>query len=234
MSEFLIKLDLVCKSYGGGASTVHALTDANLAVRAGEFLGIVGPSGSGKTTLLTMLGLVERPSRGSIILSDGSTITSKTTVRALRNVRRDRIGFVFQKPNLANFLTAEENVQLALDVRGKKIPREEARNLLTGLGLGNRLRSYPHQLSGGEQQRVSLARALVGRPSLILADEPTASLDEERGIQVLRLMRSLSAHQKVAVCIVTHDLRTLQYFDRIVRINDGLLSELDGEFRARE
>lgn len=98
MSEFLIKLDLVCKSYGGGASTVHALTDADLAVRAGEFLGIVGPSGSGKTTLLTMLGLVERPSRGSIILSDGSTITSKTTVRALRNVRRDRIGFVFKSP----------------------------------------------------------------------------------------------------------------------------------------
>ena len=211
------------KIYQSGDSQVIALADMTLGLRAGEVTGIVGPSGSGKTTFLMIAGLLEPPTRGDVWYNGEIISHPKTELNRLRDFRRTKIGFVFQKGHLIPFLTALENVQVALEINSVKgaVARNSAREVLEQLGIGYRLHNYPSQLSGGEQQRVSIARALANEPILILADEPTAALDGPRGYQVMRLFRQLADDRKVAVCVVTHDPRWSEFFDRIVKLSDG-------------
>lgn len=213
----------VVKDLGEGAGKVRALKGVSLSLKAGELTLLMGPSGSGKTTLLSILGCILTPTSGDVVI-DGMSIRGKDA-EELAALRREHIGFVFQSYNLFPTLNAEENVRLALDVRGDD-PRDAVQNAqhaLKQVGLGHRMKSYPKNLSGGEQQRVAVARALAGEPSVILADEPTAALDSENGQAVMALLSEIAQDKSRAVLAVTHDPRTLPYADRIVRIEDGLI-----------
>ena len=213
----------IIKDLGEGAGKVRALKGVNLSLRAGELTLLMGPSGSGKTTLLSILGCILSPTEGEVLLAGEST--KGKDAEALAILRREHIGFVFQSYNLFPTLTAEENVRIALDIRGDD-PREAitiSRDALKLVGLGHRMNSHPKNLSGGEQQRVAVARALAGQPSVILADEPTAALDSENGQSVMALLAEIAQDKSRAVLAVTHDPRTLPYADRIVRIEDGLI-----------
>jgi len=219
----------VVKSYGEGTNLVLAVDDVSLCVRQGEFVGLVGPSGSGKTTMLAMLAGLLRPTSGEIEIA-GQALTSMSEVDRTK-FRAHSIGFAFQANNLVPYLTALENVQLMLrlnhnlDTAGK----ERARELLMRLGLGERLDSYPGQLSGGQQQRVAIARALIHEPELVLADEPTASLDTERAFQVVSTFADLVHEQKRAGVMVTHDLRMCRYVDRVIQMVDGRINRVIAE-----
>jgi len=214
------------KRYGDAASPIRALAGVDLTVHPGEFVAVVGPSGSGKTTLLSTLATLLTPTSGKIIVAGedlGSLSESERTV-----FRRSKIGFTFQSNNLVPYLTARENVELMLRLNGtlNKQTRPLAGELLDRLGLGDRLKSYPNQLSGGQQQRVAIARALVHSPELVLADEPTASLDTERAHQVVETFASLIHEQGRAGIMVTHDLRMVRYVDRVVRMEDGQVADI--------
>jgi putative ABC transport system ATP-binding protein len=223
----LVSLEQVSKVYHMGQTSVHALRNATFFISAGELVGIFGPSGSGKTTLLTMAGLLDRPSSGTIRFNGQTVSEPHTELDQLRDFRCRHIGFVFQKPNLIPFLNASGNVQIALHING--VPAAEgavrARFLLEQFGIGARAGHMPAQLSGGEQQRVAIARALANNPVLILADEPTASLDRQRGRQVMETFRRLADFYDVAVCVVTHDSRHDDLFDRRIEIADGSFVE---------
>ena len=221
--ESVVVLDEVCKRYEVGGTDVVALDRATLELRAGEFVGIVGPSGSGKTTFLMLAGLLDVPTSGEIYFGDRAVSGPDTDLDLLRDFRRRHIGFVFQKPNLIPFLSAMQNVQVALAVRGWRGPSaaRHANLLLDRLGVGHRAKNTPAQLSGGEQQRIAIARALANGPKLILADEPTASLDSENSGQVMQIFRELVDRDSVSICMVTHDPRWFDRFDRLVEINDG-------------
>jgi len=214
------------KAYLSAGSTVNALADMTLALRAGELTGIVGPSGSGKTTFLMIAGLLEPPSTGAVLFRGQPIADARTRLNSLRDFRRTHVGFIFQKANLIPFLTAVENVQIALEINDvrPKAARAKARDLLARFGLEQRENNYPTQLSGGEQQRVSIARALANDPVLLLADEPTAALDGARGRQVMQEFRKLADERQVAVCVVTHDPRWSDIFDRIVEMSDGRMT----------
>jgi putative ABC transport system ATP-binding protein len=221
--EPVVVLNQVSKRYSAGGTEIVALDQATLELRAGEFVGIVGPSGSGKTTFLMMTGLLDIPTSGKINFRDQAFSGPDTDLDSLRDFRRRHIGFVFQKPNLIPFLNAMQNVQVALAVSGWRGPStaRHARRLLDRLGVGHRAENTPSQLSGGEQQRIAIARALANRPDLILADEPTANLDGELSGQVMQIFRELVDRDSVSICMVTHDPRWLDRFDRLVEINDG-------------
>lgn len=210
----------VHKTYGEGATAYQALRGVDFAVARGELVTLVGPSGSGKTTLLSILGCVLTPSVGRVELF-GLPVTGREDNLPL--LRRALIGFVFQGHNLTSSLTALENVRLVLSLRGvsHRESRREAVAILERVGLGDRLDWLPAELSGGQRQRVALARALAGAPPLLLADEPTASLDAETGRQVMALLVELCRERDVTVVIVTHDERILPLADRVVRIEDG-------------
>ena len=216
----------VNKTYELGASVIRAVDDVSVSVQAGEFVALVGPSGSGKTTLLAMLAGLLSPSGGNILI-DGDDLGDMSDAQRTR-FRREKIGFTFQANNLVSYLTAQENVELMLRLNGK-LDREgklRAKELLARLGLGDRLKNLPRQLSGGEQQRVAIARALIHNPSVVLADEPTASLDTERAFQVVETFGGLIHEQKRAGIMVTHDLRMCQYADRIVQMMDGQVARV--------
>jgi putative ABC transport system ATP-binding protein len=221
--EILVSVEQVSKTYRAGDTTVHALRKASLAIRAGELVGIFGPSGSGKTTFLMMTGLLDRPTHGIVRFKGQPVSDPQAQLDHLRDFRCKHIGFVFQKPNLIPFLNAAANVQVALKISG--MPNSDsatrARFLLEQFGIGERAQHMPAQLSGGEQQRVAVARALANRPELILADEPTASLDRLRGRQVMETFRRLADFEKVSICVVTHDSRHDDLFDRRIEIADG-------------
>ena len=221
--ESVVVLDDVCKRYKVGGADVVALDRATLELQAGEFVGIVGPSGSGKTTFLMLAGLLDVPTSGEICFGDRAVSGPDTDLDSLRDFRRRHIGFVFQKPNLIPFLNAMQNVQVALAVRGWRGPSaaRRANLLLDRFGVGRRAKNTPAQLSGGEQQRIAIARALANGPKLILADEPTASLDSENSRQVMQIFRELVDQESVSICMVTHDPRWFDRFDRLVEINDG-------------
>ena len=227
----------VGKVYSTGVSEVTALAGMSLALHAGELTGIVGPSGSGKTTFLMIAGLLEPPSTGKVYFRNAPVVGPDTRLNSLRDFRRTHVGFIFQKANLIPFLTAVENVQVALEINDvkPKAARERARALLDQFGLAPRENNYPSQLSGGEQQRVSIARALSNNPALLLADEPTAALDGARGRQVMELFRKLADEQRIAVCVVTHDPRWSDLFNRIVEISDGQVARIlrGGAFRPK-
>jgi putative ABC transport system ATP-binding protein len=213
------------KVYGSGHTEVVAVRDATIEVGRGEIMALLGPSGGGKTTLLTMLGLISSPNTGQIIINGTLVFENHQAKVNVRSFRRQNLGFVFQKANLIPFLTAAENVRLAIEINDQsaKASRKRAMELLEYLGVAERAQNLPSLLSGGEQQRVAVARALANRPSLILADEPTAALDSMRGRKVMELFRKVAHEQNAGVIVVTHDHRTLDLFDRILEMEDGKL-----------
>lgn len=221
----VLSLRKVNKIYGKGDAAVHAAKDIELEARAGEVTLIMGPSGSGKTTLLSMSGVLLRPTSGEIIIDDQDI--TKLSERQLAKIRLKNIGFVFQAFNLLASLTVLENVEFSynlLGIRGKKA-REGSTDILNELGLGKRLRHYPDEISGGEKQRVALARALAAKPKLILADEPTGNLDSKSGHQVVGLLQQIAKERKSAVVVVSHDMRIMDIADRMLWLEDGMLSE---------
>jgi putative ABC transport system ATP-binding protein len=224
----------VVKELGQGAGKVRALKGVSLALIPGELTLLMGPSGSGKTTLLSILGCILTPDEGSLTLA-GRRVDG-LSAEELASVRREHVGFIFQSYNLFPTLTALENVRLALDVRGASMAETiiKAETALREVGLGQRLNSYPRNMSGGEQQRVAVARALAGAPSVILADEPTAALDSENGHAVMALLARIARDRSRAVLAVTHDPRTHAYADRIVRIEDGRITGEERRVEARK
>lgn len=226
-----IRITELRKSYGSGETLVEALKGVNLQVAPGEVIGLVGPSGSGKSTLLKCLGAVIEPTSGQMELRNELIYDGKWLASDLRALRRDKIGFVFQAPYLIPFLDVTDNVALALMLAGisNTEARKRATELLEVLDIGHRVKAMPSQLSGGEQQRVSIARALVSRPPVILADEPTAPLDSERALAVINLLNRMAAQYETAVIVVTHDEKIIPTFKRIYRIRDGKTEEEAGE-----
>jgi macrolide transport system ATP-binding/permease protein len=217
----MIQIDNVSKVYGRNAA-VHALKEISLTVPAGEVLAIQGPSGSGKSTLLNLIGTLDQPTAGRIVV-DGVAV-DQLRGNALADFRREKIGFVFQMFNLVPTLTALENVMLPLLPYRRGLDfdlRQRAESLLAQMGLGDRLSHLPGQLSGGEQQRVAIARALINRPRLILADEPTGNLDSKRGQEILSLLRQLNQEQGITILLVTHDTAVAAQAGRIVQLQDG-------------
>jgi len=213
------------KIYGIGHTEVVAVRDVSLSVARGEIVALLGPSGAGKSTLLTLLGLIRPPNTGRIAI-DGTLVFDNHQAKVdVRRFRRQKFGFVFQKANLIPFLTAAENVRLAMEIDDQpaKVSRKRAMELLEYLGVAERAQNLPSMLSGGEQQRVAVARALANHPSLILADEPTAALDSVHGRQVMELFRKVAHEQNAGVIVVTHDHRALDVFDRTLEMEDGKL-----------
>lgn len=211
----------ISKIYKTDSGATRAVDGVSIAVARGELIALVGPSGSGKTTMLAMLATLLKPSDGTILI-EGQEL-SRMSEKERTRFRREQIGFTFQANNLVPYLTAQENVELMLRLNGKydRAGPERARELLARLGLGERLNNLPRQLSGGQQQRVAIARALIHNPALVLADEPTASLDTERAFQVVQTFAHLIHEQNRAGIMVTHDLRMCQYADRVIQMMDG-------------
>jgi putative ABC transport system ATP-binding protein len=214
------------RHYLSGDTVVKALDGVSFDVRRGEVVAVTGPSGSGKSTALLIAGLLEPPDDGEVLIRGDLVSRRGADLDQLRDFRRRNIGFVFQKANLIPFLTAAENVALAMEIDDVP-PRDalaHAKRLLAGLDLGLRVDNLPKRLSGGEQQRVAIARALANDPALLLADEPTAALDSVRGRQVVALFRQIADERGAAVLVVTHDLRAVEFFDRIIGLTDGRIS----------
>ena len=228
-----IKIENLRKVYGQGDTAVEALKNVNMYVAPGEVVGLVGPSGSGKSTLLKCLGAIIEPSSGKMTLGDELIYDNGWTLPDLRALRRDRIGFVFQAPYLIPFLDVTDNVALLPMLAGvsNAQARQRALELLGALDVAHRAKAEPSQLSGGEQQRVSIARALANRPPVILADEPTAPLDSERALGVMRILNAMAKQANTAVIVVTHDEKIIPTFKRIYHIRDGETHEEKGEGR---
>lgn len=218
-----LQADDVWKAYGSGETRVQAVAGVSISVDRGAMVALLGPSGSGKSTLIKVLGLVTAADRGRITLDDELVAEGGRLLGDLRNVRRTKLGFVFQRPNLIPFLTVKQNVEIAAEIAGGAAPSARARELLEYLDVGHRERALPNTLSGGEQQRVAIARALANRPTLILADEPTAALDSVRGRSVMELFRRVAKDTGAAVVVVTHDHRSLNLFDDLHEMEDGKL-----------
>jgi putative ABC transport system ATP-binding protein len=212
------------RTYRSGATVVPALRGVSLTIAAGELVALAGPSGSGKSTLLHLIGCLDRPDSGEVLL--GTLQVSRMRAGALAAVRRDRLGFIFQGFNLVPVLTARENVEypLLLTRAGRTERRQRVDALLTNVGLQAKADRRPHELSGGERQRVAIARALVNRPSLVLADEPTANLDSVTGGAVLDVMEDLRDRLGVAFLFASHDPRVVERMDRIIRLKDGAIT----------
>jgi putative ABC transport system ATP-binding protein len=229
-----IRIEGLTKRYGRGDTAVDALKGVDMHVEPGEVVGLIGPSGSGKSTLLKCLGAVIEPTAGRMTLGSDVIYEDGWTIDDLRMLRRDRIGFVFQVPYLIPFLDVTDNVALLPMLAGvsNRDARARAVELLTALDVGHRARAMPSQLSGGEQQRVSIARALVNRPPVILADEPTAPLDSERAMSVMRILHEMAGRFETAVIVVTHDEKIIPTFERMYQIRDGRTQEVRGEGRA--
>ena len=238
MTETMIEATDIVKVLGEGAGRVDALKGINLSLTGGELTLLMGPSGSGKTTLLSVLGCMLSPTSGTVRIRGRST--SGLDSEALAELRREHIGFVFQSYHLFPTLTAAENVRLALDVRGDRSPlaRVKAADALATVGLSHKANAFPRELSGGEQQRVAVARSIVGNPSVILADEPTAALDSENGHAVMTMLAEIAKDPARALFIVTHDPRIMPFAHRILRIEDGRIvsdqrrGERNGDVRA--
>lgn len=214
------------KTYTTGEVTIRAVDDVSISVNYGEFVALVGPSGSGKTTMLALLAGLLNPDAGQIFIEEQNMSAMKEATRT--KFRGEKIGFVFQASNLLPYLTAQENVELMLKLTGQftRDNKEQGRKLLTRLGLGGRLKNLPSELSGGQQQRVAIARALIHKPAVVLADEPTASLDTERAYQVVRTFANLVHEQHRAGIMVTHDLRMVKYVDRVIQMFDGKVARI--------
>jgi len=231
MSELGICIEGLSKRYGEGDAAVDALKDVNMSVAPGEVVGLIGPSGSGKSTLLKCLGAVIEPTAGRMTLGNTTIYDNGWTLSDLRALRRDSIGFVFQAPYLIPFLDVTDNVALLPMLAGlsNAKARVRARELLEALDVGHRAKAEPSQLSGGEQQRVAIARALANQPPVILADEPTAPLDSERALGVMRILNQMAQQYRTAIIVVTHDEKIIPTFKRIYHIRDGRTFEEAGQ-----
>lgn len=217
------------KVYGDGNTEVIAMRDVSMSVGRGEVVALLGPSGSGKSTFLTAVGLINPPTSGRVFIG-GQLVQDGPRARGdLRAFRRRHIGYVFQRSNLIPFLNARENVQIALELNGEtpRAARARALGLLDELGVGDRADNLPSMLSGGQQQRVAVARALANQPSILLADEPTAALDSHRGRQVMELFATVAREHGTGVIVVTHDHRSLDVFDTIYEMEDGVVRRSD-------
>jgi len=227
MSNAALEVRNVVKTFNiEGGGTINAVDGVSFEVNSGEFVALVGPSGSGKTTMLSILAALLTPTSGEVLV-DGQDL-SRLNERVRVKLRRQKIGFTFQANNLIPFLTAQENVELMLRLngRGNKSGRMRSAEMLSRLGLSDRLRNLPGQMSGGQQQRVAIARALIHNPAVVLADEPTASLDTERAYQVVETFANLIHENGRAGIMVTHDLRMCKYVDRVLQMRDGRLAQV--------
>jgi len=226
-----IRIEDLKKRYGRGDTAVDALKGVDMQVAPGEVVGLVGPSGSGKSTLLKCLGAVIEPTSGRMILGEEMIYDDGWKVNDLRALRRDRIGFIFQAPYLIPFLDVTDNVALLPMLAGRPNTeaRKQATDLLHELDVEHRAKAMPSQLSGGEQQRVAIARGLVNRPPVILADEPTAPLDSERALAVIRILNDMARKFETAIIVVTHDEKIIPTFKRIYHIRDGATYEESGQ-----
>jgi len=223
MNSIALEVKDLVKSFDLDGATINAVDNVSFQVKLGEFVALVGPSGSGKTTMLSILAALLSPTSGQVLI-DGQDLSQMNEKRRVQ-LRREKIGFTFQSNNLIPFLTAQENVEYMLRLNGKgdKAGRMRSAEILARLGLNDRLHNLPAQLSGGQQQRVAIARALIHNPAVVLADEPTASLDTERAYQVVETFAKLVHENNRAGIMVTHDLRMCQYVDRILQMQDGKL-----------
>ena len=219
------------KVYGSDNTEVVAMRAASMTVRRGEVVALLGPSGAGKSTFLTAVGLINPPTSGQIFIGGVLVMDGPTALTNLPAFRRKHIGYVFQKSNLIPFLSARENVQIALELNGSssREARRRAHELLAELGVAERADHQPTMLSGGQQQRVAIARALANEPSVILADEPTAALDSQRGRQVMELFQRVAHEYGTGVIVVTHDQRALDIFDTTYEMEDGLIRQGPGK-----
>jgi putative ABC transport system ATP-binding protein len=220
-----IETQRLTKIYGSGNTRVVGLRDADVTIRRGEVVALLGPSGSGKSTFLASVGLIKPPTAGRIYIDGQLVMEGARPLANLRRFRLDHIGYVFPKSNLVAFLTARENVQIVLELRGRgpSAARRHAMELLDYFGVADRGNHMPSMLSSGQQQRVAIARALANRPSVLLADEPTAALDKHLGRQVMELFRMVAHEQNSGVIVVTHDQRSLDVFDTVYEMEDGVI-----------
>ena len=226
MSSVALEVRDLVKSFSLDGGTINAVDGVSFQVKSGEFVALVGPSGSGKTTMLSILAVLLTPSTGQVLI-DGQDLAQMNEKKRVK-LRREKIGFTFQSNNLIPYLTARENVEFMLRLNNKldRAGRVRSDELLTRLGLSDRLHNLPAQMSGGQQQRVAIARALIHNPAVVLADEPTASLDTERAFQVVETFANLIHENDRAGIMVTHDLRMCQFVDRVLQMQDGKLVKI--------
>ena len=224
MNESLISFHGITKDYRMGEVTVHALRGLDLEIPRGEFSVLLGPSGCGKTTTLNLVGGLDRPTGGELVVAGDEV--ARLSERQLTEYRRGTVGFIFQFFNLIPTLSAAENVELSLTLRQGRGERAEARRLLGLVGLADRADHFPSQLSGGEQQRVAIARALANKPAVLLCDEPTGNLDVDTGIQVLQVIRDLNKNEGTTVILVTHNSAIAAAADRVIKLRDGRIEGL--------
>jgi putative ABC transport system ATP-binding protein len=225
----VVEIDNVSQTFGEGELAVQALKPTSLSIEAGELVALVGPSGSGKSTLLLAISLIQAPTTGRIVIDGQVLYDNGPTGIDVRAFRRRKIGFIFQQHNLIPFLTALENVALMMQLNGvgRRERSHRTKELLDYLEIAHRAAALPARLSGGEQQRVAIGRALANEPTLILADEPTAALDTERGTKVMAMLRRIARERRSPVIAVTHDHRMIEGFDTVYHLDDGRLTQVD-------
>lgn len=219
----ILKIENLSKVYGSGDTAVKALDDVSFSVNKGEFVAIIGPSGSGKSTLLHMLGGVDRPTRGRVLVDNTDIYKLNETQLAI--FRRRQIGLIYQFYNLIPILSVEENITLPMLLDGQKVDRGQLEEIVGILGLQNRLSHLPNQLSGGQQQRVSIGRALISRPAIMLADEPTGNLDSRNSGEIMELLKMFNKTYKQTLIVITHDERIAMQADRVISIEDGKVAK---------
>ena len=226
----VVKAIKLSKVFGEGDKAVKAISKINLEVKKGDFVAVMGPSGSGKTTLLTLIGCLDRPTKGRLFLGTKGTDVTKVPENELFKIRRNNIGFIFQGYNLIPSLSAIENVELPMEgtIKSGKERRERARELLRIVDIADREKHKPAQLSGGEQQRVAIARALANDPNLILADEPTGNLDSARKVEIMNLLRDLNRTRRITIVMVTHEPDMAAFATRTVHFKDGRIDHDSG------
>ncbi|WP_407269775.1 ABC transporter ATP-binding protein [Radiobacillus sp. PE A8.2] len=219
----ILKIEHLSKVYGNGETAVKALDDVSFTVKKGEFVVIIGPSGSGKSTLLHMLGGVDRPTNGKVLVDNTDMYQLNETQLAI--FRRRQIGLIYQFYNLIPVLTVEENITLPLLLDEHKVDRKQFNNIVKTLGLNDRLNHLPNQLSGGQQQRVSIGRALISNPSIMLADEPTGNLDSKNSTEIMDLLKMFNKTYNQTLIVITHDERIALQADRVISIEDGRVAK---------
>ena len=215
----ILKVQNLTKVYGKGENKVVALDNVSLSVEKGEFVAIVGASGSGKSTLLHLIGGVDKPTSGKVFLAGEDIYNFNDEKLAI--FRRRQVGLVYQFYNLIPILNVEENITLPLELDGRKVDEEELNNLITILGLKNRRKHLPNELSGGQQQRTSIGRALITRPTIILADEPTGNLDSKASEEIIELLKKMNKDYNQTIIMITHNMEIAKYANRIIKIEDG-------------